>query len=156
MKYRCTQAFSLIEVLVVVVILGILAAMVVPKFAGATENAHTASVESTLATVRSSIASYRTRAIMIGGDPFPSAAQLENDGEVLADGVPRNPFTNVGGVQSVSLSQARNRAVVNENAAGWNYHVNNNAVPPIAIFYANSSNATTKSAGGVPLTANEL
>ncbi len=150
------RAFSLVEVLVVVVILGILAAMVVPQFSGATESAQTTSVESTLGTVRSSIAAFRTRAVVSGGDPYPSLNQLTDRGVVLADGVPHNPFTRIGGVQSVSLSQARDRAVMNEGQIGWNYYVDNNAVPPTAEFYANSREATTRKSGGVVLTANKL
>ena len=150
------SAFSLVEVLVVVVILGILAALVVPQFSSATDSAQTTSIESTLATVRGSIASYRTKAIVSGGDPYPTLAELNAKGVILTDGVPANPFTRVSGVQSVSLQQAQTRAVVNESSAGWCYYVNNDSVPPQAIFYANTTQMTTREDGSATVPANRL
>lgn len=150
------RAFSLVEILVVVVIMGILAALVVPQFTGATDNARTTSIESSLATVRSSIAVFRTRALVSGGDPYPTLAQLTSKGTVLLDGIPTNPFTGVGGAQSVSSAQAQSRAVFNENSVGWNYYVDNNAVPPTAEFYANTTQETTRENGSGTVPANQL
>ncbi len=150
------RAFSLVEILVVVVIMGILAAMVVPQFTGATDNARTTSIESSLATVRSSIAVFRTRALVMGGDPYPTLAQLNSKGTVLLDGVPTNPFSGANGVQSVTHAQAQSRAVFNESSAGWCYYVNNNAIPPEAVFYANSTQETTRENGSGTVPANKL
>lgn len=151
------RAYTLVEVLIVVVIIGILAAVVVPRFAGATGEARTSSVQSVLGGVRASIASYRTRAVIAGDDPFPTLAQLNTLGTVLQNEVPANPFTGVRGVQSVSVAQAQSRAVVNENAAGWNYAIDNESSPPVAIFYANCDDSTSvKDSGGDAVPANEL
>ncbi len=153
---RTTNAFTLVEVLIVVVILGVLAAVAIPKFASASDDARTAAVQSTVAGVRSSIASYRTNAVIQGSPPYPAISEL-TDGTVLRTGIPVNPFTQIGGVQSVTQQQARNRSVSNEGRYGWNYFVDNNATPPVAIFYANTDSATTASDGnGATLSANEL
>lgn len=150
------RAFSLIELLVVVLILGILAAIVVPQFAGATDSARTASVQSTVGGVRASIAAFRTRAVIAGDDPFPTLLELTTVGTVMQQELPANPFSGLSTVQSVTQVQADARAVVGI-AAGWNYFVDNTATPPLVIFYANSDDATTESdgAGGL-LDANEL
>ena len=150
------KAFTLIEVLIVIVILGVLAAVAVPKFADASEDAMTSATQSSVAGVRSAIATYRTSAVIQGNDPYPTLDQL-GDGSVLKFEVPVNPFTNVGGIQAVGQAQAEARGVSNQSAAGWNYFVDNAANPPVAIFYANSSDATTApdGSGGVR-TANEL
>ncbi len=153
---RRVQAFTLVEMLVVVLILGILAAVVVPKFASASDSARTASVQSTVGGVRAGIAAFRTRAVIAGEDPFPTLAELTTVGTVMQDKIAANPFTGIGGVQAVTQGQAEARTVVG-TTAGWNYYVDNNASPPVAIFYANSDATSTESDGnGGYLGANEL
>jgi len=61
MVHQVRKAFTLIEILIVVIILGILAAIVVPQFTSATEDAQLSSAKSTLQTIRSQIELYRVR-----------------------------------------------------------------------------------------------
>src|SRR4029079_4455515 len=56
---RKTQGFTLVESLIVVIILGILAAIVIPQFTNASNDARNNSVASTLQTVRSQIELYK-------------------------------------------------------------------------------------------------
>lgn len=149
-------AFSLLEIMIVVVVLGILAAIAIPRFAGATDEARTASVESVLGSVRASIAAHRTAAVIAGDDPYPTLSEL-TDGSTLRFETPENPFSGQAAIQAVTSAQASNRAVVNAGRAGWNYFVDNNAQPPIAVFYANSGEQTTRRGpDGSFLNANEL
>ena len=61
------KGFTLIEILIVVIILGILAAIVIPQFAGASQDARTQSLRSTVQTLRSQIALYKLQ----HGDTLP-------------------------------------------------------------------------------------
>lgn len=63
-----TKGFTLIEILIVVIILGILAAIVIPQFSGASEDARTSSVMSQLQTLRSAVELYKLQHL----DQYPT------------------------------------------------------------------------------------
>jgi len=54
-RNRIRQGFTLVEILIVVVILGILAAIVIPQFTSASESARASSLVSQLQTIRSQL-----------------------------------------------------------------------------------------------------
>jgi general secretion pathway protein G len=56
---RTRQGFSIVELLIVVVMLGILAAVVVPQFKGVTQEVQEAAIANTLQSLRGAIESYR-------------------------------------------------------------------------------------------------
>jgi len=58
---RARRAFTLIEILIVVIILGILAAIVIPQFTDASQDAMEASVRTQLSTIRSQIELYNVQ-----------------------------------------------------------------------------------------------
>lgn len=60
-RWPKSKAFTLIEILIVVVILGILAAIVVPQFTKASEDAQVGNVQTQLQTIRSQIELYRVK-----------------------------------------------------------------------------------------------
>lgn len=154
---RVAGAFTFVEVMVVVIIIGVLAAIVIPQFGGVTEDAKAGACEGGLAGVRSSIAGYRAKAILAGTPAYPTLVQLTTAGVVVEGTLPKNPFNGFTTVQQVSASAANARSVSNTSTYGWNYYVDNSATPPKAVFYANSSQVTTvpNGSGGFK-TANEL
>ena len=71
---RAQSGFTLVELLIVVIILSILAAIVVPQFIGATDDARLATADTTLANMRSALDLYYQQ-----HSEYPSAL-LDGDG----------------------------------------------------------------------------
>jgi general secretion pathway protein G len=105
------KGFTLVEILIVVVILGILAAIVIPQFTNASETAKASSLVSQLQTIRSQIelyqvqhnGTYPTLASLQTGDPdqwTQLTTKTDVDGAAGSDfgpylqKAPTNPFTN--------------------------------------------------------------
>lgn len=71
---RKHKGFTLVEILIVVVILGILAAIVIPQFSEASTEARVNSLASNLQSIRSQLSLYRVQ----HNDNWPLEADLEN------------------------------------------------------------------------------
>jgi general secretion pathway protein G len=78
-KRRLNKAFTLVEILIVVVILGILAAIVVPQFSRASEDAQVSNVESQLQTLRSQVELFRVR----NNGEIPGSGGPASNGDVF-------------------------------------------------------------------------
>ncbi len=128
MRAQVRKAFTLVEILIVVVILGILAAIVIPQFTSASEDAQVSSAESQLSTVRNQIELYRVRNNGIA----PAEADLFTDEGLTepADGwasivnadylrvAPVNPRT---GTSDITAGTAAPTASVEAGDEGWVY-----------------------------------
>ncbi len=75
MRRGLKKAFTLVEILIVVVILGILAAIVIPQFTSASEEAQVSNVQTQLSTLRQQIELYRVRE----NGTFPGLVALSPD-----------------------------------------------------------------------------
>ncbi len=94
---RTRRAFTLIEILIVVVILGILAAIVIPQFTDASNEAMEASVRSQLQTIRSQIELYNVQNPATAYGPATVADATFFDELVQNDYLqtaPKNPLQN--------------------------------------------------------------
>lgn len=72
MRSFSRKGFTLIEILIVVIILGILAAIVIPQFTNASEDARKSSVATQLQTIRSAVELYKLQ----HGDSYPTSTGL--------------------------------------------------------------------------------
>ena len=83
------RGFTLIEILIVVIILGILAAIVVPQFGSASKEAKQASLVTTVQTLRSQIALFRLQ----HNDFLPGVVPLVGSGATFDQAVFWNQLT---------------------------------------------------------------
>ena len=103
------SGFTLIELVIVIVILGILAAVAIPKYEDMREQARVATLKGQLGSIRSAIAIQYARNALNGSATFPTL-----DGTIFADGrVPKDPVNN---------SQAVKTTPGIDNAGGWQYN----------------------------------
>ena len=96
------RAFTLIEILIVVVILGILAAVVVPQFTNAADDANDAAVRTQLQTLRGQIELYRAQQ---GSDPdliTNGWSDLKTNNYILVE--PTNSFNSSSSIAATAAS----------------------------------------------------
>lgn len=114
-------AFTLVEVLIVVIVLGILAAIVVPQFTNATTDANLTSLRTNLQIIRGQLQLYKIQ----HNDTYPNAATgtptfaAQMTGTTNASGstgtgaaypygpylqsIPNNPYTNTNTIGSTAI-----------------------------------------------------
>lgn len=110
-------AFTLVELLIVVIILGILAAVVIPQFSDASTDARVSSLVTNLATIRGQLEFYKMQhngnyptddktfpAQMTAGTTIGGAAGT--DFGPYLQRVPNNPFTNTNTLSNTAGSGA--------------------------------------------------
>ena len=117
MTKRKNHGFTLVEILIVVVILGILAAIVIPQFSQASLEARESSLKSDLQAIRSQIELYKIQhleelptvanfaTVMTTVTNLAGTAWAAGDGTAYGPymrAVPDNPFTNGNTVDGVA------------------------------------------------------
>jgi general secretion pathway protein G len=125
---RNSRGFTLVEILIVVIILGILAAIVIPQFTNASSEARSNSVASTLQTLRGQIELFKIQhgdlapgdvgglSVVLMGRTNPADTTTTNATGTLGPYVQAFPVNPVNGWSTVAAAGAAN--------VGWVYAVN--------------------------------
>lgn len=122
MKRRTQRAFTLVEILIVVVILGILAAIIVPQFAGAVEDTAVTTTKSELEKLRRAIEVFEVRnenalpAVIAGDGTWGDL--IVSSGAYLKE-PPANPY--VGGANSKVIILANGPDAAYQTEHAWIY-----------------------------------
>ena len=105
---RSESGFTLIELVIVIVILGILASVAIPKYEDMREQARVATLKGQLGSIRSAVSIQYARNSLNGGPAFPVL-----NGTIFADGnVPKEPVNNLNAVKTTAGI---------DNVGGWQY-----------------------------------
>ena len=144
---RNNKGFTLVEILIVVIILGILAAVVIPQFTEASNDARAAAMASDLQTVRSQVELYKVQHLEqtpdlneLGAADTPNfTARLtdktDQDGKIDAAGVygpylhkfPTNPFISGDTADEVTFGVV---ACPGDGASGWYFRTDTGKFSP--------------------------
>ncbi len=149
------KAFTLIELIAVLVVLAILSGVALPKYFDYTDRARSSAVQGTLGGVRTAMVNFYADSSISGTAAYPTLVQLTTNGTVMLEQIPINPYNGLSNVTAAASGDASSRTVA--GTAGWRYYVDNSATPPVAVFYCNASDDTqvADGAGGFE-TANDL
>lgn len=144
---RNRNAFTLIEVLIVVIIMAVLAATIIPQFSSSTKDAKESSLQFNLHTIRSQLQMYKVHHL---GD-YPELTNFADQmtkptnvdggstaptpyGPYITGEIPANPFNNSNDLVAVAAAGVEPTAVV-AGGAGWQYDESTGG------FYPNNSEA---------------
>lgn len=124
-RSRSPRGFTLVEILIVVVILGILASIVIPQFTNASESAKASSITSQLRTIRGQLQLYQVQ----HNGSYPTLAQLQASWGVMTSKTHVDGTINASGAYGPYLQQPPKNPIENSSTVaaaaaagvGWVY-----------------------------------
>jgi len=122
------RGFTLIEVIIIIVVRGIIAAVSTPKFQSIHIESQKSSVKGSLGGFRSAIHLWRVkRATNTLAPSWPDLGTLSTIGQVMSQDIPENPFR--GGTNSPdSIVEGITKGQIVGTRGGWAYNPSNGEI----------------------------
>lgn len=120
---RSQAGFTLIELVIIIVVLGILAAVAIPKYQNITQEAKESACRGSLANLRSGISIYYANQAIKGDSAvFPPYDSLIRPGVVMLHGTPKNPYQRDDRYPDSIVLTTRRAGRTQGNRGGWLYN----------------------------------
>ncbi len=130
MSISKNSGFTLIELVIIIVVLGILAAIAIPKYQDITSDAKEAACRGALGGLRSGITIYyANQAVQTGTAAWPGLDSLQTIGVVMEQQIPKNPFCADAAYPDSMVAGVSKGTVVGTNC-GWAYDASTGEIWP--------------------------
>ena len=132
------KAFTMIELIFVIVVIGILSTVAIPKFSGIADTAYTSKAKSTVASIRSALATERQKRILQG--KFSKIVSLDTADTGNATAIFTNIVDEDGDASGVSVFDYSMKSCPTGKTSGcWTYK---NSNKQYTYFFPNASSVT--------------
>jgi prepilin-type N-terminal cleavage/methylation domain-containing protein len=146
---QCRRGFTLIELVITIVVLGILAAVAFPIYSDISAEAKADSCRQSLFSMREAISIWRTANIVRSGSAaWPPIDTMRAVGSVMAHSIPPNPYQSKTNAPD-SIVTGVTRGVVVGTRGGWAYK------PSTGQIWPNTSSSVSASGCGTPVAVGE-
>jgi prepilin-type N-terminal cleavage/methylation domain-containing protein len=141
--------FTLIEIVIVIVVIGVLSTVVVPKYQDLALQSKTNACKASLMALREGISLWRVnRVVTTGTAAWPPIDTLRTVDRVMAHQIPPNPFQNKANAPD-SIVTGVTKGVTVGSRGGWAYKASTGEVWP-------NTNTTVSTSGcGTPVAVGE-
>jgi MSHA pilin protein MshA len=129
-RCRDQRGFTLIELVIIIAVLGIIAAVAIPKYVDMISDAKESACKGALGGLRSAISIYYANtALKTGTATWPPMDSIMTVGTVMAQSIPPNPYQTTGNAPDSIVTGVTKGTIVGTRG-GWAYKPSTGEVWP--------------------------
>lgn len=130
LKTKNQSGFTLIELVIIIVVLGILAAVAIPRYMDISAQAKLSACKGALGGLRSGVSIfYANRAVTTGTASWPTLPEISTPGVVMEQAIPANPYQLPANAPD-SIVTGVTKGVIVGTRGGWAYNATTGEVWP--------------------------